>query len=122
MEEYRVIIAGGRTFDNYRMVQEHCAYYLQEKRKTHKVIIVSGHATGADALGERFAAENNLDCELYPADWKSHGRAAGPIRNKKMAEVADALIAFWDGESKGTANMIKLAKEHGLKTAVVKYG
>ncbi len=100
-----------------RWDQENCTYYLQEKRKTHRVVIISGHAIGADTLGERFATENNLDCELYPADWKSHGRAAGPIRNKKMAEVVDALIAFWNGESKGSVKMIKLAKEHGLKNS-----
>lgn len=121
MEEYRVIIAGGRTFDDYALVKEKCELYLSEKLKTHRVIIVSGHASGADALGERFADEYNLPCELHPADWNRHGRAAGPIRNAEMAGVADALIAFWDGKSRGTASMIKLAKDKGLQVAVVNY-
>lgn len=121
MEEYRVIIAGGRTFDDYALVKEKCELYLSEKLKTHRVIIVSGHASGADALGERFAAEHNLPCELHPADWNRHGRAAGPIRNAEMAGVSDALIAFWDGKSRGTASMIKLAKSKGLQVAVVNY-
>ena len=101
MEIYRVIIAGCRDFDNYELLKEKCEYYLQNKMQTHNVIIVSGHASGADTLGERFAAEHNLLCELHPADWDKHGRAAGPIRNAEMADVADALIAFWDGMSRG---------------------
>ena len=96
-EDYRVIIAGCRDFYNYVTLKERCEYYLQNKMKTHNVIIVSGHAPGADSLGEKFAADHNLQCELHPADLERHGRAAGPIRNEEMAEVADALIAFWDG-------------------------
>ena len=88
---------------------------------THNVIILSGHASGADALGENFATDHNLQCELYPADWKRHGKAAGPIRNAEMAEVADALIAFWDGQSHGTKSMIELAKRKGLQVAVIRF-
>ena len=119
--DYKVIIAGGRYFSDYALLQEKCDYYLSNKLKTHNVIIVSGHASGADSLGEKFAADHNLQCELYPADWDKHGKAAGPIRNAEMAEVADALIAFWDGQSRGTANMISLAKSKGLSVAVVRY-
>ena len=67
------------------------------------------------------AQERGLSCEQYPANWKTHGKAAGPIRNEQMANVANALIAFWDGQSRGTANMISLAKSKGLKIAVVRY-
>jgi len=121
MEDYRVIIAGGRNFYNYVTVKERCEFYLQNKLKTHNVIIVSGHATGADALGEKFALDHNLQCELFPADWNKHGRAAGPIRNAEMAERADALIAFWDGKSSGTKSMIELAQRKGLQIAIVRY-
>ena len=58
---------------------------------------------------------------LYPADWERHGRAAGPIRNEEMAEVSDALIAFWDGKSRGTKSMIEIARRKGLQVAVVRY-
>ena len=121
MEDYRVIIAGCRNFYNYVTLKERCEYYLQNKMKTHNVIIVSGHAPGADSLGEKFAADHNLQCELHPADWKHHGKAAGPIRNEEMAEIADALIAFWDGQSRGTKSMIGLAKRKGLKVEVVRF-
>ena len=121
MNEYKVIIAGGRHFDNYDLLKERCDYYLQNKMKEGRVVVVSGHATGADALGERYAQERGLMCDAHPADWNKHGRAAGPIRNAEMAEEADALIAFWDGVSIGTKNMIDTAKSKGLKVAVVKY-
>ena len=121
MEVFRVIIAGGRDFINYFILKERCEYYLQNKMKTHNVIIVSGHASGADSLGEKFAADHNLQCELHPADWELHGKAAGPIRNAEMAEVADALIAFWDGKSPGTKSMIDIARRKGLQVAVVRY-
>ena len=84
-------------------------------------MIVSDHASGADALGERYAQERGYETEVYPADWKTNGRAAGPIRNAQMAAVADALIAFWDGKSRGTKNMIDTATKRGLQVAVVRY-
>lgn len=121
MSEYRVIIAGGREFQDYALVKQKCDYYLQNKLQTDTVVIVSGHATGADSLGERYASEKGLSVELHPADWQRHGRAAGPIRNEEMASVADALIAFWDGQSRGTKNMIDTANAKGLKVAIVRY-
>ncbi len=116
---YRVIIAGCRDFDDYALLKERCNDYLCEKMETHNVIIVSGHASGADALGERFAEEHGLQCEIHPADWGKYGRSAGPIRNAEMAEVSDALIAFWDGQNPGTRSMIELARKKGLQVSVV---
>lgn len=119
--QYKVIIAGGRNFSDYTLLKEKCDFYLQNKLKEGRVVIVSGHASGADALGERYARERHLSLEAHPADWNNYGHAAGPIRNTEMAETADALIAFWDGESRGTKNMIDTAKSKGLKVAVVRY-
>lgn len=121
MKEYRVIIAGGREFQDYELVKDRVGYYIQNELQSDSVVIVSGHASGADTLGERYAHEHGLKCELYPADWKSYGKAAGPIRNGQMADAAQALIAFWDGESRGTKNMIETAKANGLKVIVVRY-
>lgn len=102
------------------MLKEKCDYFLQgEKEKD--VVIISGHASDADALGERYAQERGSQLETYPADRKAHGRAAGPILNAQMADVADALIAFWDGKSRGTKNMIDTATKRGLQVAVVRY-
>lgn len=120
ISKYRVIIAGCRDFNDYELLKEKCDYFLQDEKK-EDVVIISGHASGADALGERYAQERGFLLETYPADRKAHGRIAGPIRNARMASVANALIAFWDGKSMGTKNMIETAKNHNLKVVVVRY-
>ena len=119
--QYRVIIAGTRTFNDYNLFKESCEYLLRESMEKQQIIIVSGHARGTDTMGERFAKEHGLPCEYYPANWQIHGRAAGPIRNKEMANNADALIAFWDGHSRGTRSMINLARKMGLQVAICRY-
>ena len=115
----RVIIAGGRDFNNYKELKKYCDKMLS--KISHKVEIVSGGARGADRLGEKYAKEKGYKTYLYSADWESYGKSAGVIRNEQMAEFADLLIAFWDGESKGTANMIGLAKGYGLGIRVYYY-
>lgn len=69
--------------------------------------IVSGNAIGVDRLGERYASSVGLPLKIMPADWNAHGKAAGHIRNKSMAEYCDAAVIIWDGKSKGTYNMIQ---------------
>lgn len=118
---YKVIIAGGRDFNDYNLLKDKVNKILKEKRLTHNIVIVSGCARGADTLALRYASENVLNVEEYPADWEKYGKKAGYLRNAQMAEVSDALIAFWDGESKGTKHMIDLATEKGLDIRVIKY-
>jgi hypothetical protein len=105
----RVIIAGGRDIHDYNLVLDainECNFNIQA--------VVSGGAKGVDALGERYAESADVPLHIFEADWETHGRAAGPIRNRKMAENADALIAIWDGKSRGTKNMIETATKKGL--------
>ena len=95
--------------------------------------VLSGKAKGADELGETIAKAHHIPVYPYPADWKNidvpgaiirknqygtYNMLAGHQRNEKMAKNADALIAIWDGKSKGTADMIKRAKRHDLKIYV----
>lgn len=119
-DQYRVIIAGGRYFSDYELLKEKCDEFLQDETG-EEIVIISDHALGADSLDERYAQERGFKIETYPADWKKYGRAAGPIRNEQMANIANALIAFWDGKSKGTKNMINLAKKKGLQVFVAQY-
>lgn len=118
-DDYRVIIAGSRDFNDYDLLEERCKEVLRLYMAFRNVTIISGHATGADTLGERFAKEYRLKSLIFPAQWQKHGRAAGPIRNQEMANMADAVIAFWDGKSRGTKNMIDLAEAKGLPTHVI---
>lgn len=119
---YRVIIAGGRDFDDYGLLCESCDRLLAQKHQTHSIVIVSGAARGADTLGERYAHERGYAVEQFPANWERDGKAAGPIRNAQMASVADALIAFWDGHSRGTAHMINQARQKSIPYRIVKFG
>ena len=124
MKEYRIIIAGGRDFSDYDKLKDHVDKCINEVLTEHRgseIIIVSGKAKGADSLGERYAKEKGYKIAEYPADWKKFGRAAGMIRNKQMAENADALIAFWDSKSSGTKNMIDQAHRHCLHVSICKY-
>ena len=118
---YKIIIAGGRDFMDYNLLKEKTNKILQEKKVTHKIVIISGCARGADTLGLRYASENAFDVEEYPADWDKYGKKAGYVRNVEMAENADALIAFWDGNSKGTKHMIDIATERNLPIRVIRY-
>ena len=119
--DFRVIIAGGRDFDNYVLLKEKCDSILSEKAKQCRIIIVSGAAKGADSLGEQYARENGYAIDSRPADWNAHGKSAGFIRNVQMANSADALIAFWDGKSHGTKHMIDAAINKELEVRTIIY-
>ena len=118
---FRVIIAGTRSFNDYELLRASCNSLLSEKQRTHTVVVISGTARGADQMGERYARERGFQLRRFPAKWKQYGKSAGHIRNAKMADNADALIAFWDGESKGTKNKIDNARRKGLEVRVVLY-
>ena len=117
-DKFRVIIAGGRDFDDFRLLCKVCMHMLQNKTN---VVIVSGTANGADKLGEQFARFMGYPIKQFPANWDEFGKAAGHIRNREMAEYSDALVAFWDGESKGTSGMIGEAEKRNLKVKVELY-
>lgn len=111
----KVIIAGSRNVESYELVKEgirESGFEIDE--------IVSGHAKGVDSWGELYAQQNYIDLVIFPANWNKYGKSAGHKRNYKMACYAEALIAIWDGESKGTKGMIDIAVEKGLKVFVWK--
>lgn len=113
----KTIIAGGRDFNDYQA--------LCDKLTLHKYSItevVCGGARGADALGKRWAEENNIPVKMFPARWNLHGRSAGMVRNVEMAEYSDQLIAFWDGQSPGTRHMIGTATALHLDVSIHRYG
>ncbi len=116
----RVVIAGCRNYDNYDEAKQFIDLALSNIRKNNAIIIVSGCASGADTIGERYANENGLEVERYPADWRKYGRCAGPIRNRQMAEVCDFVICFWDGQSRGTKSMIEYARQYGKPIRIKK--
>lgn len=121
--DLRIIIAGGRDFNNYNLLNSTISNYLKEN--TNNVEIISGTARGADQLGEQFSSNHGYRVRRFPAYWNLYGKSAGPMRNREMAEYASGgqgvLFAFWDGKSRGTKSMINLAKKYGLEVHVVNY-
>lgn len=112
-----VIVAGCRDFHDFATVSDAI------KESGFKIAeIVSGGASGVDALGARWAKEHDIPVKYFKARWDLHGKAAGPIRNGEMAVYADALVAIWDGKSPGTMNMISQAGKTGVRVFVKRFG
>lgn len=119
---FKIIVAGGRDFNNYNLLEKKLDFYLSNKNNEgYDITIISGRANGADSLGEKYAINKGYNVEYYPADWDKHGKSAGYKRNVQMANVADACVVFWDGKSKGSEHMINIAKSKDLPLKIVKY-
>lgn len=112
----KVIIAGSRSLNDY-LWMDHWLYKITQDGQI-KFEVVSGMAKGIDSMAVEWAKRNGYSWKEFPADW-SLGKGAGYIRNKQMAEYADLLIAFWDGKSKGTLNMINTMKSLGKHGKVI---
>lgn len=105
----KVIIAGSRTISDYYRIME--TIVDSEFEITE---VVSGGASGVDECGEMYASAFNLPLCKFPANWPKYGKSAGMIRNEEMAKYADALILVWDGKSKGSAGMKRIAERYNL--------
>jgi YspA, cpYpsA-related SLOG family len=112
----KLITAGGRDFRNKLLFEETMASLTITPDE-----VVCGMASGADELGRQWAIANNVLLKEFRADWGRLGKSAGPKRNKSMAEYSTHLLAFWNGESRGTDNMLKLAQKHNLKIKLITY-
>jgi hypothetical protein len=111
----KIIVAGSRGIKDYSLVSG----AIRESGWLDKdTEIVSGMAQGVDFLAVTFSVINDFPLHKFPANWDKYGKSAGVIRNKAMAEYADALVAIWDGESRGTKHMIDTARGRGLKVFV----
>lgn len=95
-----VIIAGGQ---NFIPNSDHINWLIERLIELDPDLVITGGDRGADSFGDTVANHIHMNTLVIPADWKTYGKAAGPIRNKKMATIADCLIAFPGGS--GTNNM-----------------
>lgn len=127
----RVIIAGSRNFNDYDFLRKNVGVLINAKCTItnipiEDIEIIHGDARGADRLAGMLAQKNNLKCTVFQPDWQNLGRKAGFFRNKDMAKYAaevehNMLIAFWNGESKGTKSMIDLGLKYLKNVYVIKY-
>lgn len=140
IKEYKIIIAGSRSFNDYELLKNKISYYTSNILDKNLITIISGTANGADRMGEWYSREIlKKEPLLFPAKWNDikglpenliginssglkYNKRAGHDRNEEMAKNATHCIVFWDGKSKGTQNMIKLAKKYNLKLKIVNYG
>lgn len=113
----KLVIAGTRTFSNYELLKE----YVIKNYSLSNLEIVSGTASGADSLGERFANEFGLPLYRFPANWSKYGKRAGILRNKEMTKFCDQCLVFWDGKSRGSYNMIQEATIQNKKVKFIIY-
>lgn len=110
----KVIIAGSRHFHDYQLVEDTIKRLELEIDE-----VVYGGAPGADYLGLLWARKHKVKVKTFLAEWSVYGGAAGPLRNKQMAEYGDYLLAFWDGKSPGTRSMINEMKKKGKHGEVI---
>lgn len=129
MERPRILVCGGRHYNKYNVVRLYLDLLIDQRGWTYEpdeygntlpnVVIIHGGAKGADSLADRWAVVNWTGLEVYPADWNKYGKSAGYIRNKQMLVEGkpDLVVAFPGG--KGTAMMVKIAREAGVEVIEV---
>ena len=123
----RIIICGGRDFDNYDALEYTIDTILsQHNLNFDDVEIISGGCRGADKLGIKYAESHKILCTEFLADWKRYGKAAGPIRNSEMLDyIKDSKLpivaAFLSADSRGTADTVRKAKGLGFDTITIDY-
>ena len=117
----KVIVAGGRNFENYEYMMERLDELFLKSNifKSQKIKIISGMAKGTDTLAVRYADERKLTKIMFPANWKEHPRMAGILRNEDMLTIATHLVAFWN--SSGTKHMIEIARKKGIPIWIFYY-
>lgn len=114
----KLIIAGSRNVQDKKTVIK---YLFRAVDINDVSLVISGGCYGVDQIGEQIADDLGIPkkvIEVKKDEWSTFGKAAGPMRNRKMAEQADALLAIWDGKSRGTKNMIEEALKKNLKVFV----
>lgn len=115
----KLAIVGCRDYNDYDLFRAKCDEFLS----SHSVDeIISGGATGADAMAERYAAEHNIKTTIFKADWGRFGKRAGPLRNREIVHAADHVLAFWDLRSAGTRSTILIAREVGKPVDIINIG
>ena len=120
-------VVGSRSFNDYPLLEKTLNEIIEHIQQNHKVgreepiTIVSGGASGADTWAEIYSIKHNCGLKVFEAEWNKYGKKAGIMRNKDIVEASDMIVAFWDGESRGTLNTITEAKKRDVDTRIVRF-
>lgn len=121
---FYLMVAGSRDFQNYAILEKLLDYIVAQIPRP--IVIVQGEARGADSLAKRYAQSHSISSLEFPADWKSHGKRAGYLRNKEMVDFIKqfphrGIVCFWDDSSRGTYQNFGLAEEARIDLIIVHY-
>ena len=108
----KVGVIGSRTFKDYELLKKTLASFEITQ-------IISGGASGADTLAEWYAFEKKIPLKVFRPDWKKFGKRAGFLRNTDIVKNSEHVIAFHNGESRGTMDSIQKAKDLGIPVTVI---
>ena len=114
----KLAVVGSRNFSDYELLKSKLDLIHKRKPIT---LIVSGGAKGADSLSERWAKENNVETLIFLPDWNKYGKKAGFLRNEDIIKNSDAVVAAWNGISKGTEHSINIAKKYNKSCLIIKF-
>lgn len=117
----KLVVFGGRDFTDATRMMEVLNTLHAKGIIPDDVELVCGMARGADITAYRIFDQTTNIIHKFPADWATHGKAAGPIRNVEMARFADIGLGFWDGKSKGTKHMIDTMDRFHRECYIVRY-
>lgn len=117
LNPHYIAVIGSRKFNNYTFLEKYLNNYCSTL--TMPFIFISGGAKGTDSLVEHYAKTNKHTIEIILPDWKMYQKRAGLVRNVSIVQKADTIIAFWDGYSKGTQHVIKLARTYSKPCIIV---
>ncbi len=108
----RVLVCGGRDFADVDFLWKAMDRAFNGQFPS---LVIHGAAKGADTIAADWAASHGVMTQAFPADWSTHGKSAGPIRNRQMLTDGkpDIVIAFPGG--RGTADMISAARKAGIR-------
>jgi hypothetical protein len=116
----RICVAGSRSWHNAYLFDICLRAFLSWAGAGQKYALISGDAwRGPDRLAIEWAEEHSVSCFTFPADWDGLGKAAGHIRNAEMRKVLTHLLVFWDGESRGTKEMIENTQKQGIHVSMI---
>lgn len=113
------LVTGGRSITDVSLIEEHLDTMFKKYGKPE--VLIHGDCSGVDKISGSWAEKNKITVKTFPAEWKRYGRAAGPIRNRQMADECskeDLCVSVWNGSSSGTKDMLGVCEKKGMKTEV----